>query len=259
MVFSSSILLLFLLVITINPSTAVKKVHRLDDLDDEEDNHPLMLAKHIIHEGHSSAPVIEMASMKGKSRAFGIFLNGTESIGMDTGIVLSTGKASNARGKNEWVEREQKGEFWYTAGVNSLDDIVSPENTVDGAVLSIKFKCPNESRRVAIEFVFGTDEITSCAPNCAWNDVMGIWLNRNNIALLPNGQPLTVNNVQSAGAFKDNLNEEYYVEADHFTHVLKAQGNIGAASNNLHIMIADTFAYQVDSWAFIKAASFKCI
>lgn len=238
------------LVLMHKPVFAVDKVEYVNE--DEIDQ----LQSFLIKEGVDS-PEIDSLSLSGKMKAFGIFEGGNNTIGIDTGIVLSTGMATRAEGENDDVEKV-RGEFWYTPGMDSLDELVSPENTVDGAQISIKFKCPEGKRNVQIEYVFGTDEKTDCAPDCAWNDVMGIWLNRKNIALLSNNDPITVNHVESAGEFIDNLDDEYFVEADHFTRRMKASGRIGQGYNNLHIMIADTFAYQVDSWAFIAAKSFIC-
>lgn len=242
-------------------------------------------------------PTVSNLQLLGRREAFGIF----ESEGCDDGndggddappvhhgcplgyrhgLVLSTGAAERSQGANVFVGASSPGENWYVPGDPLLDALVAPEHTVDAAVLEFDFVCDDPAATtVTVHYAFGTDEDTRCAPDCAWNDAFGIFLNDDphSLARLSDAasSPVTVNTV---GAMKrgrgvhDNSEPasktgrvsssatDFHLEADLFTDRLLARGTIlvGGATNHLKIVIADTFAMSVDSWAFLEMGSLRC-
>ena len=162
---------------------------------------------------------------RGFPRSIGYF-NGTNSnIGINEGILLTSG----------WVG--------FAVGPNSVDDITfaagAPGDvdlaglvgafTFDACVLEFDFVPYQDS--VTFEYVFGSDEYTEYVGS-EFNDVFAFFISgpgiagKQNIALIPGTNiPVSINNVNH------NVNTEHYVnnylgatvEYDGFTKVLKAK------------------------------------
>lgn len=191
------------------------------------------------------------------------YFDGTKSnIGIDEGILLTSG----------WVG--------FAVGPNSADDItfaalalgdadlaalvgVQAIRTYDACVLEFDFVPYQDS--VSFEYVFGSDEYTEYVGS-PFNDVFAFFISgpgiagKQNIALVPGTNiPVSINNVNH------NLNIDYYinnyagttVEYDGFTRVIKARANVTPCETyHLKLAICDVNDPFLDSGVFLRAGSF---
>ncbi len=195
----------------------------------------------------------------GFPRAIGYFDGTKSNIGINEGVLLTTG----------WVG--------YAVGPNTADDITfaslsGPDTdleqlvgarTFDATVLQFDFLPYQDS--VTFEYVFGSDEYTEYVGS-PFNDVFAFFISgpgitgKQNIALIPGtGIPVSINNVNHI------LNTAYYVnnyagmtiEYDGFTRVLKAKANVTPCETyRLKLAIADVSDPFLDSGVFLKSGSF---
>lgn len=138
----------------------------------------------------------------GNMQALGKFNTGTNAttLGFSQGIILSTGKASDAAGSVTSFASTDNG----TGSDPQLAALVSG-NILDAAVLSFNF-IP-ESDTVSFRYVFASEEYPNFA-NSNYNDVFGFFLsgpnplggsyNNTNIALIPGTTtPVSINNINN--------------------------------------------------------------
>jgi hypothetical protein len=196
---------------------------------------------------------------RGFPRAIGYFDGRKSNIGIDEGVLLTTG----------WVG--------YAVGPNTADDITfaslsGPDDdleqlvgarTFDATVLQFDFLPYQDS--VTFEYVFGSDEYTEYVGS-PYNDVFAFFISgpgitgKENIALIPGtGIPVSINNVNHI------LNTVHYVnnyggmtiEYDGFTKVLKAKATVTPCQTyQLKLAIADVSDPFLDSGVFLKSGSF---
>ena len=99
--------------------------------------------------------------------------------------------------------------------------------------------------------------------NDALPDVFAFVFDGNNIALLPDGTPVTidnVNNMSNAGYYNDNENNgAFNFEYDGFTDVLTASVSdlIAGQTYSIKLAIADAGDHSLDSGVFLQAGSFS--
>ncbi len=207
----------------------------------------------------------------------GHFTNGnTTNLGLDSGVILATGKATLAIGPNN-------------AGGASLVTSTPTQGDVDLALLStntiynkacLEFDFVPEGTQLSFSFVFASEEYPEFA-NSQWNDVMGFFINgpglsgpfsnnsRNIALILPSTTPIAINNLNNGTA---NLGPceycEFYVnngtgntptvnntiQYDGFTTVLSAKAQlIPGETYHLKIAIANAGDNSWDSALFLKA------
>jgi hypothetical protein len=203
----------------------------------------------------------------GANNAAGSFSGGAGILGLNTGIVLSTGSVSNVIGPNcSTAITTENG----TPGDIDLNMLVAPNTTDDAAVLQFDFVPASNS--VSFQYVFSSDEYNEFA-NSAFNDVFGFFVNGKNVALLPGTTTIvSINNVNGGNPLGTNpQNPQFFVnndfqipnvaplntEMDGLTVVLTVQATVNAGqTNHIKLAIADTSDEALDSNVFIKAGSF---
>ena len=187
----------------------------------------------------------------------GFFSNGMAAgLGIEEGIILSTGSLYNAQGPNASNQISASLNLPGDADLTALAGF----QTYDANILEFTF-IP-ESDSISIQFVFGSDEYLQYV-NTQYNDVFAFFLNGENIALVPGtSQPVTINTINhlvntqffqnnSASPFPFNL------EADGFTTVLTAMGAVASGQeNSIKLAIADGGDQHIDSWVFLETGSF---
>jgi hypothetical protein len=185
----------------------------------------------------------------GNPSAFGLFSNDTV-FGLGSGIVLSTGNVNNVVGPND---SNSSGTIFGTPGDPSI------ANSRDLASLDITFDADATVEQLFFQYVFGSEEFLEFAGS-AFNDTFQLLLNGTNLALLPNGNSVTVNNLAASPtgpfnpAFKPNTGNE--TQLDGYTQVLTFAGLLNkSAQNVLTIKIADLGDGEYDSAAFIKGGT----
>lgn len=205
------------------------------------------------------------------------FFNGVNSnIGLDSGIVLSTGHVSDV------VPGNFVGGAFGGIGndpdllglANSVPPLIGQSFTVgdvnDIAVLEFDFVPAADT--VKFRYVFGSDEYTTFI-NTQYNDVFGFFIsgpgingpflnNAENIAVVPGTNPalpITISSVQPA------LNGQYYIDNSNnttvalngFTTVFTAVSPVICGETyHIRLAIADGSDGSLDSGVFLEALSF---
>jgi hypothetical protein len=226
---------------------------------------PVQLATTILSSTGAAISIVA-ARKAGSSGQFGIFQqNGVFESFPATGIILSSGLVENVVGPNDTTGR---GTDNQGAGDADLDKLLPPGSgdTNDAAVLEIDFTVA-KSDVVSFQYVFGSEEYTEYIGE--FNDVFAFFLNGKNIALLPNGDTVSINNVNcgkgntnpaapNCGLFVNNENKSRNTQLDGFTKTLTAQGQaLAGQTNTLKIAVADTRDFVFDSMVLIAAKSFQ--
>lgn len=207
----------------------------------------------------------------------GYFTNANATFPMASGIVLTTGDAIGAVGPNMGGSTTNPGTSQSVAGDPELNAIANG-NVTNGVVLEFDFVPAGDT--LIFNYMFGSDEYTEFSPS-NFNDAFGIFLwgpgisgpyplggypnGGDNIAIIPGGTPVTINNVNWV------TNTPYYVynefpqdtygdaiEYDGTTVKLTASASV-QCNQTYHIKfaIANVFDQAYDSGVFLEAGSFS--
>ncbi len=218
-------------------------------------------------------PGVKVSNIKynGASVALGFFDGSKSNIGLKSGIVMTTGTVignDGPRGPNNSASAGMDNGF---LGNYLLDQIIaketpsgnSPKSTFNAASLEIQFIPMADT--VKFNYVFGSEEYPEFVGS-EFNDLFAFFIagpgitGQKNIALLPNGTPVTINNVNDQGS----PNAKYYVnnkfgqtvQYDGFTRVLTAMSRVECGKTyTLTITIADVGDAAFDSGLFLQANS----
>jgi PKD domain-containing protein len=209
-----------------------------------------------------SCVVVENVSYKGAISAIGNFNAVNTNIGLDEGIIISTGSIANARGPND---NPGKSTEFNTAGDADLSSIAGVE-TNDAAVLEFDFISSSDT--VKFNYVFASEEYPEFVGG-GFNDVFVFYVSgpgitgQQNIALIPGTiTPVTIDNVNDATNLKYYVNNSNgsTIQYDGFTIPLEAKiGVIPGETYHMKIAIADAGVkdFQTDSGVFLEAGSFR--
>jgi uncharacterized repeat protein (TIGR01451 family) len=219
--------------------------------------------------------------IKGTFDGAGVFEGAAGILGIDTGVILSSGAVTKAHGPNTSdnmsVSLGLPGDAQLTelARSTSTNPLVE---THDATVLEFDF-VPAGSQ-VSFRYVFGSEEYNEFVAS-QYNDAFGffirgpdgIWHNR---ALVPNtNEPVTINSINGGNesGSLDPRNAHLYrnndvssggatinIQADGLTVVLTLTADV--TPGELHTMklaIADAGDASFDSWVFIEGGSFHAV
>ncbi|MCC6414195.1 MAG: choice-of-anchor L domain-containing protein [Saprospiraceae bacterium] len=219
---------------------------------------------------------VEVVSINyaGSNGAIGYFTGGTNAIGINRGIVMTTGiaktggggfGADDVGGSQASVDNPSTA---YDADLASL----TTSGTNDAAVYTITFIPTSDTLRFS--YCFGSEEYPeyACSP---FNDVFGFFIQGpgfptfTNIAIIPNTTlPVTINNLHPANPVFGcgPLNDIYYNSNngsnmqptyDGFTDVFTAQAVVVPCQQyTIKLAIADVSDNAFDSGVFLEAKSF---
>lgn len=205
----------------------------------------------------------------------GTFTNGGSApagIGIETGILLTTGKAGDAVSPNDnGAVPETLGGGGFTddmttdLGLPGDDDLtaLAGYSTHDATVLGFSFTTAREGN-LTFRFVFASEEYIDWV-GTPYNDVFAFYLDGENLAVLPGGgTPVaisvnTVNPLEHAGYYRNNINPAtIQVEYDGLTTVLTAQKlDLPAGTHTMKLAIADGSDHILDAAVFIEGGSFQ--
>jgi len=218
-------------------------------------------------------PGVKVTNVKynGASMAIGYFDGAKSNIGLSSGIVMTTGTIQGSKGPAGSNDVGDAGMDNGYAGNNLLDQIIasetnsgSPKHTFNAATLEIQFIPMADT--VKFRYVFASEEYPEFV-GTDFNDLFAFFIagpgisGQKNIALLPNGTPVTINNVNDQN---NNPNAKYYVnnkfgksvQYDGFTRVLTAISSVECGKTyTLTITIADVGDSAYDSGLFLQANS----
>jgi hypothetical protein len=203
----------------------------------------------------------------GDSQAAGIFsdLDLSNSIGINSGIVMSTGKVDDIKGSSTNKNTGTTTVFG-TKGDTDLDTLIN-SSTNDAVVL--EFDVVPNANFLSFNYVFASEEYTEYV-NTQFNDVFAFFVadslnNRKNIAVIPNTETaISVNNVnlsENANFYRNNPTDNstttspFKTELDGFTTVLTAvvQDVKPEETYRFKLAIADAGDSGVDSAVFISS------
>jgi hypothetical protein len=201
----------------------------------------------------------------GAARASGLFCDGTAAVGLDTGILLTTGDTSLIGPPNN---AEAAGVTNGVPGDADLNGLIPGFETFDASVLEFDFIPVGPT--VTFQYVFASEEYNEFVDSL-FNDVFGFFVNGVNYALLPDSvTPVSINNVNngySSGVSTGPcVNCQYFVDNtgggtreiqyDGLTTVLTFTAPVVPGTiNKLKIAIADAGDDILDSAVFIQANS----
>lgn len=190
------------------------------------------------------------------------------SLGMDSGIVLTSGSATMVEGPNNSGSSTGDG---HGSGDSDLEDLLPGYTSYDACVLEFDVTVTSDS--VKFEYVFGSEEYLEYVGS-SFNDVFGFFISgpgivgTENIALIPGTTiPVSINNVNSTSYdeyYVDNgtgftspySTDDYYIQYDGFTTVLTAAAHvIPCETYHLKLAVSDMGDQVLDSGVFIRAGS----
>jgi hypothetical protein len=217
-----------------------------------------------------SGLTISNVSFTGDTNALGVFHADCSNLGLDSGLVLSTGFATIASGPNN------SGSAGYNLMLNGnpmLDSLING-TTYDAVVL--EFDIVPQYDSIAFRYVFGSEEYPEYVNQ--YNDVFAFFVSgpnpaggsyqNENIAIIPGtgNQAVSINTINNGLTNSGPcMNCQYYihnmensVQLDAFTTPLTAQFvAVPGATYHLRIAIADAVDHIYDSDVFLEAASFS--
>jgi hypothetical protein len=134
--------------------------------------------------------VIDNVTLHGDPRSVGTFSGGAPTIGIATGIILSSGRVIDVLGPNT---SDSTSTSFATPGDRDLQTLTPAFPTFDATVLA--FDVTPTADHVTFKYVFTSDEYNEYS-NRVFNNVFGFFINGVNYALLPDGlTPVSINNV----------------------------------------------------------------
>lgn len=213
----------------------------------------------------------------GSPQAIGSFTANNTNLGITEGIVITTGTVlSNTNGPQGPNNSGSSGVDNNRPGAAILNSI-SSSTTFNAAVLEFDFTAVGDS--VSFNYVFGSEEYieyVDIGNPQAFNDVFGLFISgplipggTQNIAKLPNGQVVSINNVNHLsntnyyvnngdGTQEPFVSSSNYIQYDGFTKVLTASSAVQCGQTyHLTIAIADVGDGILDSGIFLQAQSLE--
>ena len=203
----------------------------------------------------------------------GFFNNtGGTNIGIDSGIVLTNGRAKTEGVGNYGVDGNgattainvDAFNTWGYPGDQDLTDIVM-EATHDACVLEFDFVPLGDS--IKFNYVFSSEEYTdfSCTQ---YNDAFAFFIRGpgivglKNIALIPGTSlPVTINNINEKACalypqyFINNEPNKFFTHNGHIKVFTAKEQVVPCQSYHLKLVIADVFDDDLDSGVFLEAGS----
>jgi pimeloyl-ACP methyl ester carboxylesterase len=220
---------------------------------------PQVMANILVGQGVT----ISNVTFTGANISSGTFSGGADIIGFDSGVVLTSGAASDVIGPNQFDSITFDNQMPGDPGLTAL----AGYPTYDAAILEFDFVPVGD--HVSFQFVFASDEYNEYV-HSIFNDVFGFFINGVNCAQVE-GSPVSVNTINNGNPFDYPPYEhpELYInndlddgggsidtEMDGLTKVLTCSSAVTPnQSNHLKLAIADASDYVLDSSVFIKAAS----
>lgn len=208
----------------------------------------------------------------GANRAIAYFNGSYSNIGLNYGILMTSGSAKNAIGPNNPADRGVRNNL---PGDTALTRICG-DSTYDASILEFDFVPYADT--VSFNFVFGSEEYPQFTC-CKVNDVFAFFISgpgisgTRNIALVPNTAiPISINTLNGdctklsdCGGGCCNSNSEYYIDNSGgssiqytgFTKVMKALSPVECGrAYHIRIAIADGGDGYYDSGVFLGGGSF---
>lgn len=214
----------------------------------------------------SGISLVGTASYTGGFASSGFFGDGLASgLGINSGILLTSGLAENAEGPNT------NDAITGTFGAGDADlNALGGGSTNDASVLEFDFTTTGGD--LFFNYVFASEEYNEWT-NSSFNDVFAFFLDGVNIALVPGtATPVRINTVNGGNPYGTSASHpEFFnnndpsdggpfhdVQYDGFTDVFVAKAlGLTAGTHHIKLAIADVGDSSLDSGVFIQANSFS--
>lgn len=214
-----------------------------------------------------SGLTISNVSYTGATNQGGYFTGAGSAIGIDSGIILTSGNATDAVGPNSLDNTSTN---LGTSGDADLTSIVGV-STNDANVLEFDFTTTTGD--LFFKYVFASEEYNEYVGN--FNDPFAFLLDGVNIAIVPGStDAVTVDNVNcgqsyappngGTNCFLFNNNDPsdggpfFDIEYDGFTDVFTASATgLSSGTHHIKLAIADASDSALDSAVFLEAGSFS--
>jgi hypothetical protein len=189
------------------------------------------------------------------SASAGTFTGGKARLGIEKGVILSSGGITNVIGPNTSGSITQNNGLAGDAQLTAL----AQHQTYDATILEFDFV--PASPKLTFRYVFSSDEYLEYV-DTQFNDVFAFYLNGANVALVPGtATPVSINNVShhtNTQYFINNTDGHLDTEMDGLTVVMKVKATVLAGQvNHIKLAIADSGDSILDSNVFIEAGSFR--
>ncbi len=223
-------------------------------------------------------------NFSGSGGAIGRFTANGTNLGIQSGVVITTGTiANNGNGPQGPNNQANAGVDNGTPGFGALSNLVGGTSTYNASILEFDFIPYADT--VRFKYVFGSEEYPEYVGS-QFNDVFAFFISgpgisgAQNIARLPSGVPVTINNVNNGTSSPapgvtpiGAVNPQYfvpngngsqspyngssaYIQYDGFTKVLEAVSKVQCGKTyHLIIAIADVGDGIFDSGIFLEANS----
>jgi hypothetical protein len=210
---------------------------------------------------------ISNVTYAGTTRSSGQFQGGTTIIGFDSGVILSSGFATDVIGPNTSDNTTRINGTGSDADLAALSGFPIYDKTV------LEFDLVPQAATLTFQYVFASEEYNEYA-NSPFNDVFAFLVNGTNCATVPGTvppQPVSINTINGGNPLGTNpKNPVLYrnndlsdgpalidTQADGLTVVLTCTATVNpGVTNHVKLAIADASDAQLDSYVFLKAGSF---
>ena len=203
--------------------------------------------------------IVGTPEFTGTENSAGFFVNGSSSIGIESGILLTTGDANLANGPNA------SGTAGSINGLPGDPDLTAIAGLATNDATALEFQFETDGGDLFFDFVFASEEYNEFVES-GFTDAFGFFLDGVNIGLIPGtSTPITIDTVNldsNSEFFNDNsdlaLPAFDLVEYDGFTDVFTAQAlNLSPGVHTIRLVIADGGDSSFDSAVFFRAGSFS--
>ncbi|MGB6083295.1 choice-of-anchor L domain-containing protein [Moheibacter sp.] len=214
------------------------------------------------------------AQFPNNNRSWGYFEKGTSDFPFESGIVMTSGFARRAVGPSGGIVSDGPGTGWAdgSAGqpmdpdASTLADWDTENTTV------FEFDFVPFGNEISFNYIFASEEHPTFSCSSTFNDAFGFiisgpgitpdpGLSGKNIATLPNGDWVTINNVNNQGCGDDT----YYVPGPfndiqyggRTTPLTAYSEVIPGETYHIRLIVTDAGDHQYDSAVFLEAGSFS--
>jgi hypothetical protein len=208
-----------------------------------------------------SGIVVHSATYSGVNAASGTFSAGGSIVGIENGILLTSGDVSIAPGPNN---ADGAGIPNFAPGNSQLEALVPGGETYDASVLTIVFT--PTGNEVRFSYVFASEEYNEYVGS-PFNDIFAFFVGATNYARIPGtNTPVAINNVNcgfgghpptNCSFYIDNENGALNTQFDGMTTVLTFTAPVNpGVQNTIRLAIADVSDPILDSAVFLLGGSF---
>ncbi len=205
---------------------------------------------------------ITNASVTGEVNQSGLFTFVGDDLGVNSGVILSTGDIASAIGPNI-SDATTTG---YGGPGNSLLSDLANSNTQDAVVLQFDFEVQTDM--IEFNYVFLSEEYNEYV-NSSFNDVFAFYISgpgivgEENLAVVPGtSSPVSINTINNESFWQFYVDNEFPpyaadIEFDGFTTLMKAKktGLIPCETYTLKLMIADAGDSAYDAAVLLQENS----